>query len=133
MKTIILITIASLLLSFYSCGGPSENLKEELATDLKTLAEDLATEESNVNSTLLLDKWWIADEEHGGSDQFFNTDGTYDTDFGTLGTWEWTVEGKTIKVVDNGKEAILEIIELTESKLKFKYNDFTYTYYPKQK
>ena len=141
MKKIILIASVAVSLAFYSCGNGAENLdindelkivQKEVAIEREALAEELATESSNVDVEFLLDKWWIADEKHGGSDQFFRNDGAYDTDFGKLGTWEWTVKGKTIKIVDNGQEVIYKIIELTESKFVFNYNNYEYTYYPKQ-
>ena len=140
MKKIILIASVAVSLAFYSCGNSSDNMdinedlkqiQAEVDSDREALAEEMAEENSNVNPNILIDKWWIADEKHGGSDQFFRKDGAYDTDFGKLGTWEWLAEGKTIKIIDNGQEVIYKIIELTESKLVFNYNNYEYTYYPK--
>ena len=141
MKNIVLALSVAIAFGLYSCGNESESIdlnddlqlvKKEVASDREALAEEMAEENSNVNPNILIDKWWIADEKHGGSDQFFRKDGAYDTDFGKLGTWEWVEEGKVLKIHDNGQEVIYNIIELSESKFRFKMKDFIYTYYPKQ-
>lgn len=139
MKKIILITSIATTLAFYSCGNSSDRdinddlmlVQEEIAADREALAEEIAEENISINPEILIDKWWIPDEMQGGTDQFFRKDGAYDTDLGKLGTWEWIVEGQSIKIVDNNQEAFYDIIELNETVFRFKYKNSVYTYYPK--
>ena len=142
MKQIFLTLGVAIVLTLTSCGSSTleemqsgedlQKMRAEIAAERAAVAEVMAEEVEAVNHELLYDKWWIADEKHGGSDQFFGKDGSYDTDFGKLGTWEWIEEGKTMKIVDNGQEITYQIVELSESKLVFNYNNYEYTYYPKQ-
>jgi hypothetical protein len=147
MKQTLTILGTATIMFLTSCGNSSyedmqsgeelQKMRAEIAAEREAIADVIAEESEDIaghaiNSELLLDKWWVADETHGGTDQFFGKDGVYDTDFGHPGTWEWSEEGKTMKIIDNGQEVKYEFMELSETKLRFKYNDFVYTYYPKQ-